>query len=757
MQLKFAGTILMISPPGKYLVLAFCLIISSMVNSQGIALHDTIRIPAGYKPEFRRQFYHDAIEKEQAGIFNSDGKADKLFSPTTNDEINFFVTRTLKEKVAMIQYRTETDKVLDHRLKINYLKGLENILKYFRLNWQSTMADKKVNPVELPDILAAYEASVIKDRKDESILPVVNRLSYGAGLAIVNAGIFDKNPGYKASRDLLVLKYCILFPAETFFTLKENPNVPFADSLIRIVGPRYPHQLYDYAAAGNKLGAIIRNISDDVFIRSVARMARSKSGRLYFPFLDNIVKGKIDFDAIDSIKDDSIAYFKLLVSTQMDYTARAINKDTAFGFSELSGMIRKKAEEDFINVINGLHDVDDPNVRYKVIQQLNAQELYYVAVSTDGIIYTSSFVKGVYPLMMSKVNQRGDSLLMLVKFDKYRKFIKMCAGYNTLGNFLNSFPNHDDAVTLMKAFVGGLEKTGSLEDGVDVADSYASVAETNKSLSAEMLNNVKSNYDRNAAKNNKKGMVIYNLLYKLFLSADTANQIDISKEFGIPPVYGVSYQSLVNDSGKVIMQVFFYGDKDGQNIFQGFLKMFTTANWKITGNDKWVTISSINGNPVLIYANRALPEENGEDEQAQQALSEYLDKTKQFPTVVIHRGHSYYANATIAQLRPSAKIVFMGSCGGYHLIHDILKISPDAHIIASKQIGKTAINRPFFQLLMEKIRNGNNIDWIPFWQEFNKLVSVEGFEDYIPPYKNLGAIFIKAYKKAMGEDPEEIR
>ena len=204
------------------------------------------------------------------------------------------------------------------------------------------------------------------------------------------------------------------------------------------------------------------------------------------------------------------------------------------------------------------------------------------------------------------------------------------------------------------------------------------------------------------------------------------------------------------------MQVFFYGDKDGQNIFQGFLKMFTTANWKITGNDKWVTISSINGKPVLIYANRALPEENGEDEQAQQALSEYLDKTKQFPTVVIHRGHSYYANATIAQLRPSAKIVFMGSCGGYHLIHDILKTSPDAHIIASKQIGKTAINRPFFQLLMEKLRTGNNIDWIPFWQEFNKLVSVEGFEDYIPPYKNLGAIFIKAYKKTMGEDPEDI-
>jgi hypothetical protein len=97
----------------------------------------------------------------------------------------------------------------------------------------------------------------------------------------------------------------------------------------------------------------------------------------------------------------------------------------------------------------------------------------------------------------------------------------------------------------------------------------------------------------------------------------------------------------------------------------------------------------------------------------------------------------------------------MGSCGGYHLIHDILENAPDAHIIASKQIGKTAINQPFFTLLMEKVRNGNDIDWIPFWQELNKTVKVEGLEDYIPPHKNLGAIFIKAYKIAMGETTKQ--
>jgi hypothetical protein len=287
---------------------------------------------------------------------------------------------------------------------------------------------------------------------------------------------------------------------------------------------------------------------------------------------------------------------------------------------------------------------------------------------------------------------------------------------------------------------------------VDVADSYASIAESIRPLAKEMLSNVQENYQRNVSQNNKRGVAIYNILQKLFLSADTLNMIDLTKELGIPPVYEVPYKSLANDSGRVIMQVFFYGDKDGQGIFRSFTSIFSNANWKITTADKWICINSVKGRPVSIYANKALPEEGGEDEKAQKALGEYLTANKLYPTITIHRGHSYYADATIDQMFGSSKIVFLGSCGGYHLVHDVLAKAPDAHIIASKQIGKYAVNVPFFKLLTDKVRNGNNIDWIPFWRELGSLITVEGFEDYIPPYKNLGALFIKAYKISMGEE-----
>ncbi len=746
---------ILIMKTARHLILSIVVLLAAVAaRSQGVSVADTIKIPIAYKPAQNRELRHDYIDNEQKSILAADGIADNRFSPTSNDEINFLVTQSLVKKVDALQYLIETDSILDHRLKVKYLSGLEYVLKYFSQNWK-IKSDKKVNPASLPAIINAYEQAMLKDRKGESVEPVISPLSYDAGSNVL-VHIFEKNPGYQQAKNKLVLKYCILYPDKALATLRDNPNMPFADSLVRALDKRkYARQLYDFSQANNHLGYVIRNITDDVFIKTIVKMARSRSGQQYFPFLDNIVSGKMTIEDIDAVKDDSLQYYKLLVRTQMDYVARAIEKDTAFEYKSLTDRLEKKAREDFVNVINGLHN-EGAEVRFRSIQPLSAEELYYLAVSSDGSIYTSSFVKGVYPLMMKKVNNRGDSLLMKLKFDKYRKFIKMSAGYNTLGNFLSSFPKTDDAASLMRAFVSNLEKSDGLEDGVDVADSYASIAETIKPLAEEMLANVERNYERNIAAGNKKGIAIYNILQKLFLSADSTKKVDLTKELGIPPVYEVPFNAMVNDSGRVIMQVFFYGDKDGQGIFVGFQNMYGNANWKIDrSNPQWITINSVKGRPVTIFANRPLPEETGEDEKAQQALGEYLEKNKLYPTITIHRGHSYYAPYTIAQMFPTSKIVFLGSCGGYHLVHDVLAKASDAHIIASKQIGATEVNRPFFQLLTEKVRNGNSIDWVPFWKELDRMVTAKEFEDYIPPYKNLGALFIKAYKIAMGEEEEK--
>jgi hypothetical protein len=338
----------------------------------------------------------------------------------------------------------------------------------------------------------------------------------------------------------------------------------------------------------------------------------------------------------------------------------------------------------------------------------------------------------------------------------------MSAGFNTLDHFLASFPKstkpgeEDPANTLMRAFVKNLERSDGLEDGVDVADSYASISETLQPVAIEMLRNIQDNYQRNLLENNKKGIAIYNILSKLFLSADSTKKIDLTKELGIPPVYEVPYTALMVNEAPVAVQLFIYGDKDGIGVFPGLISMFSNANWKIDGSNKqWVTITSAKGRPVSLYMNRPLPEENGEDAKAQEALCAWLVQNKIVPTVTINRGHSYNAPYTIEQMSTASKIVFMGSCGGYRMIHDILEKAPDAHIIGTKQIADAPVNNPFLKLIMEKLRLGSNIEWIPFWHELGGMVTDKIFEDYVPPHKNLGALFIKAYRMAM-EEKEEI-
>ena len=181
-----------------------------------------------------------------------------------------------------------------------------------------------------------------------------------------------------------------------------------------------------------------------------------------------------------------------------------------------------------------------------------------------------------------------------------------------------------------------------------MADSYASIVETIKPLANQMLKNIQDNYQRNEKTGIKRGMAIYNILNKLFLSADSSSKIDLTKELGIPPVYEVPFKALANDSGRVIIQVFIYGDKDGIGVFPGILNLFGNANWKTDrSNPQWITISSLKGKPVSIYLNRPLPEETNEDAKAQEALCKFLKDNKLYPTVTINRGHSYNAPYTI--------------------------------------------------------------------------------------------------------------
>jgi hypothetical protein len=696
------------------------------------------------KPPFNRQRWHDQIDFDQRNAL-------KIFQGSTNEEVKYHVIQSITKHIDDLQCYIENDSLTKDQPKIGYLRGLDELLKKFSTFYKN----KQFNASNLPNALTAYRDCMFRDERNQTIEDIIYSSPYEVAHLLVECGAFRNNRGIRGAQNSVWRKYLDLHPDQILITLKKHPELPFRDSMIKVVAVKYPKRLYDFAAAKDWFGDAILNIRDDSLVMTIAKMARSsKSGQLYFPFLDNIISGKISLSDIDQVKGDDLKYYRLLVQTRLDYVNRSLNGEQIISMNDLDQMLHEKAINPFITTINELHEKPDA-VRFAILEPLNAQELYYLVIAGETELYTSSYVKGVFPRMMQKFGNRGDSLLASVRFDRFKKFIKMAAGYNTLSDFLASIPDKDRAQLLMTAFVNSLEKSKGLEDGVDVADSYASIYETLKPVATDMLSNIKLNLDRNTKENNKRGVVMYNLLYKLFLSVDTTQNIDLTKEFGIPPVYNINYQSLVDDSAhKVVMQVFFYGDDDGKMNYNGFLSQLPPANWKkVEDNKYWMSFASTKGQPVAIYANKWFDDkkQEGELDKAQAALDAYLQQKGIEPSIIVHRGHSYWVKYTIDQIQPAAKIVLLGSCGGYNVIHSVLQHAPDAHIVASKQTGKKDINQPFMNILNEKLRTGSNIDWIPLWKEFRaKAGAVEGFDDYVPPYKNLGALFIKAYNSSMG-------
>jgi len=715
------------------------------------AIADSTVIP------IQRQRNHEVIREEQIRCDKADGKLDGMIKVSGNEEINLQVTDAIMRKVnSLTDFIETTEKVVSNNEKIRQLNYVHDVLINFRTEWIS----KKLNPVMAPLLIDNFEKLLKANIDTASIAPYINEVPYEIGR--INTEIFKNNKGYKDSKKILFIKYCALNPDKILSSIRPYVNEPFADSMVVLACLNNPKQLYDYASAVNSPEGRLIHKNTDPTVKAIVKLSQTTNALFYYPFLDDILKGKQSIDSIKKIVGDgennvdTVAYFKLLVKTEISYQQRLIANDTPvamFGTNGLREMLQKKAIKHFITPINELHEQNNLAIRMKALDPLSAQEIYYVMVLGENDIYTSSY-KHSFNRLLQKLGTapRGDELLLSVNLDFFRKFIKMAANFNQLDVFLKTMPP-DKSIVLMKAFVANLDKSNNLEDAVDVADSYSSIKD--KELLETILKNVTNNEQRSTKENNTKGKVIYNLLKTIFLSSDSSN-IDLTSEIGIPSIYSIENKYLTDKNGRIIQQVFFYGDDDGKTNYTGFINSFPAKDWKITTTKEWAEIKSLKGKKVWIYANLPLNSDKNLDDTAQAHLTRYMKKNDLSPSIVIHRGHSYWLPGTINRMAGSAKIILLGSCGGYKNLSQILTICPDAHIISTKEIGKGDINRPIINYLNQSLVSGNTLVWKDMWAALTKVFYAdinkdfrESWDDYVPPYKNLGAIFIKAYNIKM--------
>lgn len=736
----------------KYGLLIINLLISVFSAS---AFSDTSHIP------LQRQSRHDDIRREQVNCDRMDGQTDGLLKAGSNDAVNERITDALFRKPNEFRQWIETNdtQLPTNNDKVRYLRHVADVLIYFR----NSVKNREVAITDLPVLMADFEKIMKAKAAGEDMLPILREESYG--LAGINAKIFGDEKDLAAANSIVYLKKASLFPDQILKTIEPYANEPYADSLIVLACKLNPVQFYAFAQSENStVGKLIHRNENDM-VKQVAKLSRTENALLYFPFLDDLLSGRQSIDSIKKLVGDgvngydSIGYYKLLVNTAIAYSRRmsAPFRDTPVAYNVTNGLLytlHRKALDHFIAPVNNLHDENNLAIRMRAIQPLNEQDLYYMIVMGENDIYTSSYKHSFNRLMQLMGSKpRGDSLMLSVNFDHFRKFIKMAANYNKLDTFLKTMPpNRSEQI--MKAFVANLDN-GNLEDAVDVADSYSSI--TDQQLQQSMLANVAANEQAAIAANNKTGKIVYGLLKTIFLSADVKNNIDLPALTGIPSIYEVSNQYMQDDKGRIVEQVFFYGDKDGKMYYPPFRNSFSPKEWKVTDKKEWMEAVSLKGN-VIVFANKPLETNDNLDDTAQIHLINYMQEQGMRPSVIVHRGHSYWLKRTMDRMPGNAKIVVLGSCGGYQNLNEILELNPDAHIISTKEIGAGDINRPILNYMHNVFAGGQTLYWQKMWQTLTKAFSSDAgpirdsWDDYVPPYKNLGAIFLKAYNKKMEQE-----
>ena len=294
---------------------------------------------------------------------------------------------------------------------------------------------------------------------------------------------------------------------------------------------------------------------------------------------------------------------------------------------------------------------------------------------------------------------------------------------------------------------------GDLSSAINVANAFSSIQDS--LLLIYMRENIALEYKRTEKEGNRNGTAIYGLLKSLFVDNEKKDAVwfqSMASQYKLQPIHQIDSSALFG-MDKVHRQVhFFYDDEDGEASYASFITTFSTPNYRITRKPNYVIIESIKGKKVAIYANHPKSEIEG-----QAALDTVMNSFKKDIQLFVHRGHSYYAMNTIDQIPPKTKIVFLGSCGSYHNIHEVLSRSENVHIISSKQIGTMGVNNPLLFHIAETVREGKNIVWSDIWAKTAKTIAknpdaVEKFRDYVAPDKNLGAIFLQAFTRLVTQE-----
>lgn len=675
----------------------------------------------------QRLAFHEKIDNKQKQIDVFDGQYDEIIwfkDPIqTKKGTNAYIT--LVDTIQSLLEEKNTDGAVTY----------EYLLELY--SYVSKINTRNYHLVEYYENLFENLTSIII-HKEDSIL--IDYLLRDMQSSVANIQFYKELP----VAEKFLLKAAQLYPNEVLKVLDIYSKQPYAQRIVDEVAKVSPQAIKKYFNSKNLINTFVLQSQDSVVNLITDMYNRYGNESKIFYFIDMIYHQESSPDVLNSVSRFPHAYLSALIKLKQ--------KDHPIGNYDVERELSIKALEE-VRKVNDLHDETDSTKRFAAVRNMGASELYTLIVYSPEEIFTSTF-NGFFERLTNNIQKEGMNgyhLLENVNFNKFRTFIKLCAGYNALEKFLSNM-SEEEAVLVLKKFVSELNADdGNISEAVNVADTFGSL-DNQKYLDIFEVH-LKAEYYK--PYNSRETKTLYGLLLKLLyqkMGKDPAPLLELElANFAIPPIEKISLEEIANTEGTDQMH-FFFDDEDGLSSYSTFITAFKTAGYTIQEKEHIVIITAKGKRPTTIYANKPLSEREGQME-----LVEMCQQGEIQPSIIVHRGHSYYAMNTISQIPEYAKVVFLGSCGGYHNITEVIKRAPQAHIIASKQIGTYVVNNSLLVEMSKMLKDQDELAWAPLWKSLDGKLKGSGkgyerFLDYVPPHRNMGAIFIQAYNTIARED-----
>lgn len=628
------------------------------------------------------------------------------------------------------------------------IKGIRS-LSYFMKEIKQQFQDKKLNQFDIPLIVRKYKQTLtdlLNNKTDDPIEKNFKDLDWRSCQLLANAfWEFDEK---KQMTDMSAYKRVVETPEYIFSFLENKPGFFYTDLLILFMAKNYPEQLLAYLQK-NSNSTVVNSIRSqkNIYVQQLLSFSSNSLSTELAPFTEQIANNELTIDDILTKRKKVNDYFQLLVNTIMSNNEKTEQGESPQFQMALFNALSEKSLDFYVKKLNELHSSPD-GVRFQSVQALRPQDLYYIIVSADEEMYTSTYL-GLYKRLLSHFKgQPADSVLTLVHNDRFRRFMRIAATYNTITDFLRLM-SPEKSKSLIHAFVSDIENSDDDEavaNATDVADAFIALSK-DPLFNSYVKQELEDGLRKSARNDRNQTRRLYSILQRVYnLVNNDESESNLSANYK-----KLSLASLKDKSGTISELVLFYGDDDGKTSFNSFMSLFKDkSQWDVNTNDSWVTVSSLQGQPIKIYANLPLNTEDEKDLAAQEALSGYLKQQAIEPSILIHRGHSYHLSNTLRYLDASVKLAILGSCGGYKNMKKIMELNSEVHIIASKQVGSMAVNDPLLRQLNNNLLDSKNLDWVTFWDELNAKFKNDTnasklFEEYIPPYKNVSVYVIRLY------------